>query len=442
MKQKKTLLLILGIVLALAVAVGLFFGVKALSGTTAPTQEQLASDPAATGEKTPAASGETNPGSTGETNPDDSYEMTPEMEAVAARKVYTAEDLTEDDARWTREVASCGSSVLDNHGAQMYYTMSIVNLFSDEQMGAYASMLVDLNTPLSEQDSGAPGLSWEQYFLMDGMQQFQVISALKEKALAEGHSLSESENADLEADLNEIRKGAEEQGYESLDEFLHATFSPGVRYEDYEAYLRSYYLAVSYNEKQYQAIQPTAEELKAYYEANPDYFEGVDAETHDVNVRHILIAPETDAEGNASEEAMAAAKAKAEALLEEYLQNPTEENFAKLAEEHTEDPGSKENGGLYEGVYPGQMVQPFNDWCFDAARKTGDTGIVETAYGYHIMYFVRTEEQPHWEKVAESNLRSETINAQIEALLEEYPLTVRYADIVLAPLPIIQQEAE
>ncbi|MBR6118741.1 MAG: peptidylprolyl isomerase [Oscillospiraceae bacterium] len=441
MKQKKTLLLILGIVLALAVAVGLFFGVKALSGTTAPTQEQLASNPSSGGEESTAA-GESNPTGTGETNPDDSYEMTPEMEAVAARKVYTAEDLTEDDARWTREVASCGSSVLDNHGAQMYYTMSIVNLFSDEQMGAYASMLVDLNTPLSEQDSGAPGLSWEQYFLMDGMQQFQVISALKEKALAEGHSLSESENADLEADLNEIRKGAEEQGYESLDEFLHATFSPGVRYEDYEAYLRSYYLAVSYNEKQYQAIQPTAEELKAYYEANPDYFEGVDAETHDVNVRHILIAPETDAEGNASEEAMAAAKAEAEALLEEYLQNPGEENFAKLAEEHTEDPGSKENGGLYEGVYPGQMVQPFNDWCFDAARKSGDTGIVETAYGYHIMYFVGAEEQFHWEKVAESNLRSETINAQIEALLEEYPLTVRYADIVLAPLPIINQETE
>ena len=302
MKQKKTLLLILGIVLALAVAVGLFFGVKALSGSTAPTQEQLASDPAATGEKTPADSGNTNPDGTGETNPEENYEMTPEMEAVAARKVYTADDLTEDDARWSREVASCGSTVLDNRGAQMYYTMSIVNLFSDEQMGPYASMLVDLNTPLSEQDSGAPGLSWEQYFLMDGMQQFQVISALKEKAVAEGHSLSEAETAHLESDLNAIKEGAQEQGYASLDEFLHATFSPGVRYEDYEAYLRSYYLAVSYNEKQYQAIQPTAEELKAYYEANPDYFEDMDTETRDVAVRHILIAPETDAEGNASED--------------------------------------------------------------------------------------------------------------------------------------------
>ena len=316
MKQKKTLLLILGIVLAMAVAVGLFFGVKALSGSTAPTQEQLASNPTSGGEESTAAS-ESNPTGTGETNPEENYEMTPEMEAVAARKVYTADDLTEDDARWSREVASCGSTVLDNRGAQMYYTMSIVDVLNN--WGSYFFMLVDPNTPLSEQDSGAPGLNWEQLFLMSGMDQFQHNTALKEKAVAEGHSLNVLENALLEIELNEIRKGAEEQGYESLDEFLHATFSPGVRYEDYEAYLRSYYLAVSYNEKQYQAIQPTAEELKAYYEANPDNFEDIDANSTGVSVRHILIAPETDAEGNASEEAMAAAKAEAEALLEDFV---------------------------------------------------------------------------------------------------------------------------
>ena len=34
------------------------------------------------------------------------------------------------------------------------------------------------------------------------------------------------------------------------------------------------------------------------------------------------------------------------------------------------------------------MVQTFNDWCFDEARKTGDSGIVKTQFGYHIMYFV------------------------------------------------------
>ena len=33
------------------------------------------------------------------------------------------------------------------------------------------------------------------------------------------------------------------------------------------------------------------------------------------------------------------------------------------------------------------MVAEFEDWLFDEARKEGDTGIVKTQYGYHIMYF-------------------------------------------------------
>ena len=33
------------------------------------------------------------------------------------------------------------------------------------------------------------------------------------------------------------------------------------------------------------------------------------------------------------------------------------------------------------------MVTEFNDWCFDESRQPGDTGIVETSYGVHVMYF-------------------------------------------------------
>ena len=42
-------------------------------------------------------------------------------------------------------------------------------------------------------------------------------------------------------------------------------------------------------------------------------------------------------------------------------------------------------------VVKDQMVAAFEDWCFDTARKAGDTGIVQTEYGYHVMYYVGTE---------------------------------------------------
>ena len=59
-----------------------------------------------------------------------------------------------------------------------------------------------------------------------------------------------------------------------------------------------------------------------------------------------------------------------------------------LANTYSDDSGSNTNGGLYEAVKKGQMVTNFNDWIFDASRKPGDTGIVESDYGYHIIYFV------------------------------------------------------
>ena len=112
------------------------------------------------------------------------------------------------------------------------------------------------------------------------------------------------------------------------------------------------------------------------------------------NVRHILVPFEggtKDDNGNTtySDEEKAAAKATAEAILAEWKAgDATEDSFAALATEKSTDPGSKDNGGLYEDIYPGQMMTSFNDWCFDESRQSGDTGIVETTYGYHVMYYV------------------------------------------------------
>ena len=54
----------------------------------------------------------------------------------------------------------------------------------------------------------------------------------------------------------------------------------------------------------------------------------------------------------------------------------TEDSFAALANEYSQDPGSQHHRRPVEQVYQGQMVTEFNDWCFDPARQTGDTGII------------------------------------------------------------------
>ena len=116
--------------------------------------------------------------------------------------------------------------------------------------------------------------------------------------------------------------------------------------------------------------------------------EAIDMDISLPSVRHILIQPEADEEGNLSEGAWNDAKARAEEILAEYKAGEqTEEAFAALADANTSDTGSTGNGGLYENITPGQMVPEFNDWCF-SIHNAGDTEIIETTYGYHIMYFV------------------------------------------------------
>lgn len=149
-----------------------------------------------------------------------------------------------------------------------------------------------------------------------------------------------------------------------------------------------------------------------------------------VNVRHILAGFEggtTDENGNTtySDEEKATAKRKAEDLLAEFLAgDKTEDSFAALATENTTDTGSQENGGLYENVYPGQMVEAFNDWCFDSSRQAGDTGVVETTYGYHIMYFVGNADQSYREYLIHNDLVSEAYNQWYTDLVESTTMTV------------------
>ena len=140
-----------------------------------------------------------------------------------------------------------------------------------------------------------------------------------------------------------------------------------------------------------------------------------------IDVRHILLNPEAGEkvegdEGYEEEVAQlkADARAKAEALLAEWKAgDATEETFAAMAMEHTQDGGSMYTGGLYEFVYEGKMTPAFNDWCFDPAREPGDTDVVDTTYGSHVMYFVK-KNVPYWQSGVIAALKS---NAHTEWLL-------------------------
>lgn len=119
-------------------------------------------------------------------------------------------------------------------------------------------------------------------------------------------------------------------------------------------------------------------------------------EYNTVNIRHILLSSAT----YGSDEA---AKAKAEELLAGFTGGA--DAFAALANEYSEDTGSNTNGGLYENVGKGEMVESFDAWIYADGRKAGDTGIVKSDYGYHVMFFVG-EGEIAWHVQADNALKN------------------------------------
>lgn len=100
-----------------------------------------------------------------------------------------------------------------------------------------------------------------------------------------------------------------------------------------------------------------------------------------VNVGHILVKAE---EGVATEEEIAAAEKEAKEILNTYLAGEkTKDAFEKLGTEKTDD-----SNVFYDNVSEGQMVPEFDAWIFSEDRKEiGETDIVKTEFGYHVMYW-------------------------------------------------------
>lgn len=144
-----------------------------------------------------------------------------------------------------------------------------------------------------------------------------------------------------------------------------------------------------------------------------------ESETKDV--AHILVSFDDYKSGTTiTDEEKAEAKAEADKILADYLAGEkTQEAFEKLGEEKTAD-----SNVVYEGVAKGDMVEEFENWIFDEARTVGETGIVETTYGYHVMYFIG-DGKLAWESAARNGVLNELFTEWVETSAETYNYTVK-----------------
>lgn len=178
----------------------------------------------------------------------------------------------------------------------------------------------------------------------------------------------DSYNSDMNSYLKSLGTTAKEQ-----EKIIKE--NTGLTLAQYKNFYKDAYLVQKFATSTQSKYKYTDADLKKYYNSNKDKY-------YKVVVGHILFLT-TDQNNQTTVEKDNEAKKKAEETLIKIRDPKTD--FAALAKELSEDPGSKDSGGEYTVMKNNQFVPEFQNWAIDPVRKVGDTGIIKTSYGYHVM---------------------------------------------------------
>ena len=371
-------------------------------------------------------------------------------------------------------VANVGSVELTNEQLQVWYWAEVARYRQEQHHDA-----PDFDLPLDTQPCGIDSSvnSWQQYFLKQALSSWHSAQALirhsqevpltfeeayqpntknTEKYMTgmpaaevlygyyDHYRVNSMHQAYLDGIPRQLEDLALEKGYADVDAMAKDAF--GASQDALETYADvcnrgyMYFTHLSYS------VEPTQEELDAF----PETFGAAGSEdSYAVDFRQILLIPgdtvfpgkkeqpqadvtvAEDGTVTCEEDIWASCEADAQKLLKQWKKKTkaTEATFADLARKYSKDPGTTVDGGRYQGIRNGQLTEVLNDWCFDPQRQTGDTVILRSDYGIHILYFSGKQSVTREEAVKES-FRLQ-YSALIGAAREAYPMTVRYADIAL-----------
>ena len=106
----------------------------------------------------------------------------------------------------------------------------------------------------------------------------------------------------------------------------------------------------------------------------------------------------------------------------------TEDAFAELVKEYSEDSSSKSTGGFYENMERDAAFTEIEDWVYDAERKTGETSLIKTENGYYLIYFVG-DGMIAWKSSASTTL----LNKDYMELYEQYQFDVNSDAVYSVP---------
>ena len=357
-------------------------------------------------------------------------------------------------------VATVGGLELTNGQLQAYYWMEVA---AWQAAGHDVSPDFDLplDTQVCELDDTAT--TWQQYFLQRALNTYHSAQALVLQGDAEGLPTEEAyqpnkENHEIyltdkpatsvlygynegftpnelhQAYLDEIpsllEELAAEYGFSDADAL--AQGAAGTTAEALTAYTELYNRGYMYFTNLSYYISVTDEEVAAYFEENRDAFAeaGItEASGKYVDIRQILVLSSSESDASAAQEVLDTYYANLEKNKHVLQKTTADAIFAELANKQSQDESTALDGGLYQQLRKGQLIDELDQWVFDDSRQSGDVTLIHTDIGGHILFYRGS--QDIWYAEAEQALTAEKMADLIAAAREAYPMTVDYSAIEL-----------
>ena len=342
-------------------------------------------------------------------------------------------------------IATAGEYTLTNAQLQVFYWTRVYDFLN--QLGSYVSMYgLDLTKPLGDQiKDKETGETWEQAFLAQALTDWENYVVMIDAAKKEGHKMDEETQKQVDNLYEELEEVALSANIYSVEGYLDVNVCRGCTFEDYKYYVEMFSYAQSYYNYKLEQMEVTDSEMETYFSENSAALKSNYGVTKDsgklVDVRHILIMPkgateETIRTDKFDDEAWAYAETTANEILAQWKAGEqTETAFAELAMEKTQDSGSKDTGGFYGSISSASsLVKPFLDWCMDESRVVGDTEVVKTEYGYHVMYYSFGEEG--WIVCSRNGVRSEKMDKLMSSLNEACEAEINYKKLELVTVDL------
>jgi len=377
------------------------------------------------------------------------------------------EYMIEEDPAPDHVAAKIGDSVLTNGQLQVYYWAQVAAHRQTDQSQP------DLRVPLSWQacplDESVD--SWEQYFLNRALESWHGAQALMLQGNDEGLPLEERyEPIEKFHEKYLTNKPATALLYGYNDGYqlntLHAKYIDGLS-ELFDSMAAE--MGYADGEELARAEFGTTEEAlcqaAAVYNRGYSYYtaltylleteepEGKRDEDEEpcVSFRQVLLIPEQPKlnpkkkitepivpyeisdEGKVScmESGWTKCEKNAKNMLKSFKSDflRSEYQFGQLAFTNSKDEGSWKNGGYYGNVVRGQVPAVLEGWLFDAKRKAGDTTVIRSEYGVHILYFSEGSTIERNAEIDAGTAKQQL--ALIETAKEKYPMEVDYTAIRL-----------